>query len=150
MSNKAFSLVWLRNDLRVYDNQALFEACQSGLPVVALFVATPQSWQQHVMAPMKQDFIRRRVQQLKIELAALNIPLLAIEGSHYSAVPELMRQLIDAGAEALYGHAEYELRERVRDGQVSNAFANSGKACFWFDRKAVMPPGSILSKTGGI
>lgn len=150
MSNTAFSLVWLRNDLRVYDNQALFEACQAGLPVVALFVATPDSWLQHFMAPMKQDFIRRRVQQLQTELAALNIPLLAIEGSHYSALPELMQQLIDAGAEALYGHTEYELRERMRDRKVSATFANAGKACYWFDRKAVMQPGSILSKTGGI
>jgi deoxyribodipyrimidine photo-lyase len=150
MSNKAFSLVWLRNDLRLYDNQALFEACQSGLPVVALFIATPDSWQQHFMAPVKQDFIRRRVVQLQTELAALNIPLVAIEGSHYSAVPELMQQLIKAGAEILYGHTEYELRERVRDRKVSETFTNAGKACFWFDRKAVMPPGSILSKTGGI
>ena len=150
MSNKAFSLVWLRNDLRLYDNQALFEACQSGLPVVALFIATPDSWQQHFMAPVKQDFIRRRVVQLQTELAALNIPLVAIEGSDYSAVPELMQQLIKAGAELLYGHTEYELRERARDRKVSDIFAKAGKACFWFDRKAVMPPGSILSKTGGI
>jgi deoxyribodipyrimidine photo-lyase len=150
MSTSAFSLVWLRNDLRVYDNQALFEACQAGLPVVAVFVATADSWQQHVMAPIKQDFIRRRVLQLQTQLAALNIPLLAIEGSHYGAVPQLMQELIAAGAEALYAHTEYELRERVRDQKVSQVFANAGKACFWFDRKAVMAPGSVLSKTGGI
>lgn len=150
MSTRAFSLVWLRNDLRLYDNQALVEACQSGLPVVALFVATPQSWQKHFMAPIKQDFIRRRVRQLERELATLNIPLLAVEGTDYDAVPALMQQLIVAGAEALYSHTEYELRERVRDRKVSDIFAQAGKASFWFDRKAVMPPGSILSKTGGI
>lgn len=150
MSIRAFSLVWLRNDLRVYDNQALFEACQAGLPVVAVFVATADSWQQHVMAPIKQDFIRRRVLQLQTQLAALNIPLLAIEGSHYGAVPQLMQELIAAGAEALYAHTEYELRERVRDQKVSQVFAKAGKACCWFDRKAVMVPGSVLSKTGGI
>jgi deoxyribodipyrimidine photo-lyase len=150
MSKTAFSLVWLRNDLRVYDNQALYEACQAGLPVVALFIATAQSWQQHFMAPIKQDLIRRRVQQLQTELAALNIPLLAIEGGHYSDIPALMQQLCDSGAAALYGHTEYELREQVRDRKVSDVFADAGKACFWFDRKAVMAPGSILSKTGGI
>lgn len=150
MSTRAFSLVWLRNDLRLYDNQALFEACQAGLPVVAVFVATVDSWQQHVMAPIKQDFIRRRVLHLQTQLAALNIPLLAIEGSHYAAVPQLMQELIAAGAEALYAHTEYELRERVRDQKVSQVFANAGKACFWFDRKAVMVPGSVLNKTGGI
>lgn len=150
MSKTAFSLVWLRNDLRVYDNQALYEACQAGLPVVALFVATAQSWQQHFMAPIKQDLIRRRVQQLQTELAALNIPLLAIEGGHYSDIPALMQQLCASGAAALYGHTEYELREQVRDRKVSDVFADAGKACYWFDRKAVMAPGSILSKTGGI
>ncbi|KKL02269.1 deoxyribodipyrimidine photo-lyase [Rheinheimera mesophila] len=150
MTHTAFSLVWLRNDLRIYDHQALFEACQAGLPVVALFIATAQSWQQHDMAAMKQDLIRRRVLQMQTELAALNIPLLAVEGSDYAAVPQLMQQLVDAGASALYAHTEYELRERVRDQKVSRVFANAGKHCYWFDRKAVMPPGSILSKTGGI
>ncbi len=150
MSTTAFSLVWFRNDLRLYDNQALSEACQSGLPVVALFVATPETWQLHAMAPIKQDFIRRRVHKMRSELAELNIPLLCVEGSDYASVPELMHKLISAGAEALYAHTEYELRERVRDDKVSRVFADAGKASFWFDRKAVMAPGSILSKTGGV
>jgi len=150
MNRTAFSLVWLRNDLRLHDNQALFEACQAGLPVVAVFIATPLSWNQHHMAPIKQDFIRRRVIQMKTELAALNIPLLALEGSSYRTIPELMRQFIGCGAHALYGHVEYELRERARDDMVSALFASFGKACFWYDRRAVMAPGSVLSKTGGV
>ncbi len=57
-----FSIVWLRNDLRCYDNAALHAALELGLPVVIVFVATPRTWSQHQMAPIKQDLLRRRVQ----------------------------------------------------------------------------------------
>ena len=110
-----FQLVWLRNDLRHFDNAALHAAAQTGLPVVAVFIATPQTWQQHDMAPIKQDLIRRRVGALKQELAALGIPLLAIEAGDYRDCAAILQRLAQQGAAGLYAQTEYELREQQRD-----------------------------------
>jgi len=145
-----FQLVWLRNDLRHYDNAALHAAAQTGLPVVAVFIATPQTWQQHDMAPIKQDLIRRRVVALKQELAALGIPLLAIEAERYTDCAAILHQLVQQGAVGLYAQVEYELREQQRDLSVKNALDSLGVPCFWFDSQCVMPPGSVRSKTGDI
>ncbi len=57
----AFALAWLRNDLRLADNPVLVQAAQTGLPVLAVFIATAATWQQHQMAAIKQDLSRRRV-----------------------------------------------------------------------------------------
>ncbi|MDZ7870462.1 MAG: deoxyribodipyrimidine photo-lyase [Rheinheimera sp.] len=146
----AFQLVWLRNDLRHYDNAALHAAAQTGLPVVAVFIATPQTWQLHEMAPIKQDLIRRRVDALKQELAVLGIPLLAIESERYSDCAGILLKIAQQGAAGLYAQTEYELREQHRDQSVSRALSAIGVPCFWFDSQCVMPPGAVRSKTGDI
>jgi len=146
----AFQLVWLRNDLRHYDNAALVAAGQTGLPVVAVFIATPQTWALHQMAPIKQDLIRRRVQALQQELALLGIPLLALEVARYQDCAALLQTLAQQGAQALYAQTEYELREQQRDQAVAAALAAVGIPCFWYDTQCLMPPGSVRSKTGDI
>ncbi|WP_333606754.1 deoxyribodipyrimidine photo-lyase [Arsukibacterium sp.] len=149
-----FQLVWLRNDLRCYDNAALYFAAEAAQrlqqPLVVLFAATKDSWQAHDMAPIKQDFIRRRVQALQQELAQLNIPLLAIEASDYASMQPLFQLLADLGMAACYAHTEYELREQHRDHKITALLAARGIACFWYDKLCVMPPGSIKTQSGDV
>ena len=94
---QSLNVVWFRNDLRCYDNACLSSAVEfanrTGNAVIGIFIATPDTWQLHDMAPIKQDLVRRRVKQLQTELQQINIPLLAIEGSTYDAVPEVFCQL---------------------------------------------------------
>lgn len=147
-------LVWLRHDLRVYDNQALYTACSAAAhdkgTVLALFIATPQSWNAHQMAPLRQDLLRRRVLAMQTELAALNIPLLAVEGTDYTSCAPLIAALLPLGVKALYAQVEYELREQRRDQQLSALLAEQGVAAHWFDRLCIMPPGSIRTQQGDI
>ena len=103
--------------------------------------------QQHDMAPIKQDLIRRRVVALQQELAVVGIPLLAIEADCYSECAAILRQLAQQGAVGLYAQTEYELREQHRDLAVTHALGAMGVPCFWFDSQCVMPPGSVRSKT---
>ena len=45
----ATQLVWFRNDLRITDNSALSAACRcADDKVIALFVATPEQWKNHL------------------------------------------------------------------------------------------------------
>lgn len=61
-------LVWFRRDLRIKDNIALYEACLSGEPVMAVYYETPQQWKAHGLAPMQADLIQRRLLILQQEL----------------------------------------------------------------------------------
>ena len=73
MSNN-LQLCWLRADLRITDNQALWHASQSG-PAVAVFIVTANDWRAHDDAPVKIDFWRRNLQALTDELSQRHIPL---------------------------------------------------------------------------
>lgn len=154
MEKPPIHLVWLRHDLRYHDNQALFAARQAAEAdngiVVALFIATPFSWQQHDMAMIRQDLVRRRVQALRLELAELHIPLLAVEGSDYGGCAELIATLLPLGVVALHAQQEYEVREVARDEQVASRLRLQHIPCYWFDRLCVMAPGTVLTQQGDI
>ncbi|MAD76846.1 MAG: deoxyribodipyrimidine photo-lyase [Rheinheimera sp.] len=146
-------IVWLRNDLRVFDNASLFHAAQNAREqqssaVVALYIATPTTWQQHNMAPIKQDLIRRRVKQMHQELAQQGIPLLALEADTYQDCEAIFASLASEGMVALYGQVEYELREQQRDNVITEQLQEKGVEVNWYDRLCIMPPASILTQSG--
>ena len=73
----ATHLVWFRADLRIHDNLALAAACRDkNARVLALFIATPQQWQQHAMAPRQAAVIHAHLNDLQQQLADKGIPLL--------------------------------------------------------------------------
>lgn len=144
------ALVWLRNDLRCFDNAAMVAAQQTGLPLVALYIATPDTWQQHQMAPIKQDLLRRRVQQMQLELAEFSIPLLLIEGSNYQHCVEQVIEVCRLGVVSLFAQREYELREQQRDQLVASSLAKIGIDCHFIDNQCRFAPGTVLSKTGDV
>lgn len=150
----ALTVVWFRNDLRTLDNTVLCSAIEHATrhdtALVGLFIATPQTWTQHDMAPIKQDLIRRRVQALGQELAALNIPLLAIEGSGYQQVPAVFAQLCQSFRLTVFAQTEYELREQQRDAKVAQLLSDSSGELVQFDTQCIMPPGSIRTQQGDI
>ena len=53
-------LIWLRSDLRQHDNTALAAAAARG-PTVAVYLLSPQQWQEHDDAPCKVDFWLRNL-----------------------------------------------------------------------------------------
>lgn len=154
MINMPLHVVWLRHDLRYHDNQALYAASLAAQAdngrVVVVFIATPHTWQQHDMALIRQDLLRRRVAALTTELATFNIPLWAFEGTDYQQCVILFEQLLSLGMVALYAQQEYELREARRDSDVTQRLSQCNCPVHWFDRLCVMPPGSVLTQQGDI
>lgn len=148
------NVVWLRNDLRSFDNAVLSsateDAARTGAAVLALYIATPDTWQLHDMAAIKQDLLRRRVKQLQQELATLNIPLLAIEGSSYQQTPAVFTRLGQHFLLKVFVQSEYELREQQRDDLVENAVQVSNGQFIRFDTQCIMPPGSVRTQQGDI
>ena len=67
---------WFRRDLRLHDNPGLAAAQrlaqQRGVPLQTCYLATPQQWVQHDMAPRQADLLERRLNALGQELADQN------------------------------------------------------------------------------
>ena len=71
-------IVWLRHDLRTYDNPALFRAAKEQEGVLAVYFICREMLTNHVAAPVQVDFIRRHLLLLNSDLTELNIPLVVI------------------------------------------------------------------------
>lgn len=143
------SVVWFRRDLRIHDNLALKAACQGeGARVIAIFLATPEQWRRHAIAPRQAWFIRQHVIALGHSLAELGIAL------HVAVVPDFDASVrwIEAfcqqhRATRLFYHYQYELDERRRDAALERVL--EGKVvCQGFDDGVLLAPGSVTTGSG--
>jgi deoxyribodipyrimidine photo-lyase len=70
---------YFKCDIRTKDNHALHlaseKATSKGVPLIGLFIVSPQDWQAHVTSAVRVDFVLRTLEVLKRDLAALDIPL---------------------------------------------------------------------------
>ncbi|WP_318416109.1 deoxyribodipyrimidine photo-lyase [Photobacterium leiognathi] len=147
--NEDHVIIWFRDDLRTVDNTALNHAIETGLPVIALFVATPMQWHEHHVAAIQVDFIHRRLRVLKQQLALLNIPLQVMQCNDFS-------ESVDAIAEYCHQHRvvhvfvnkQYPLNEQLRDEKLGVLLAQSGIKQSLFDDNYVLEPETILNREG--
>ncbi|WP_305418882.1 deoxyribodipyrimidine photo-lyase [Photobacterium leiognathi] len=147
--NEDHVIIWFRDDLRTVDNTALNHAIETGLPVIALFVATPMQWHEHHVAAIQIDFIHRRLRVLKQQLSVLNIPLQVMQCNDFS-------ESVDAIAEYCHQHRvvhvfankQYPLNEQLRDEKLGVLLAQSGIKQSLFDDNYVLEPETILNREG--
>jgi len=154
-------LVWFRNDLRVRDNPALYQASEDARKnntgsdeslisgVIAVVTFCPQQWLLHDESPSKLAFWLANLAQLKLELNALNIPLKVISGDLFSSVGDLLLEFSKCyQCNALYINQEYCLNEQRRDDQVNSLFKQNGLNVYRCHGDTVVEPGLLLNQSG--
>jgi deoxyribodipyrimidine photo-lyase len=141
-------LIWFRTDLRVRDNTALTAALSAG-PVIALFLITPDQWQEHDDALAKVDFWRRNLQTLSDALAQLNIPLLIRECLRWSDAANVIHDLCRTyKVRDVHINAEYGVNEDRRDTAVDNHLRQHQISVHHHLDQLLFEPGTVLTKSG--
>ncbi|QIE02014.1 deoxyribodipyrimidine photo-lyase [Buchnera aphidicola (Uroleucon sonchi)] len=122
------NLMWFRNDLRVHDNIALYEACKSNEDqVLSLFIATPDQWNNHNMSDQKRSFIYCHLESLKRELFQLNIILHYYESTDFlNSVKYLIYFCQYHKINNLFYNYEYAINERKRDCLAKKKLSQKG------------------------
>ena len=144
-------LIWFRRDLRLKDHQALSQACQEGLPVVAVYFETPEQWHSHQMAPIQADLIYRRLKVMQTKLATLNIPLIVRSLDDFDGIPHSLTQLCRSlEVRQVFCTRDYEVDELQRDSCVADALLKENIDFHVIDDKCVLAPGTLKTKTGGV
>ena len=143
------SLVWLRHDLRIYDNPALFKAAESGQGVVAVYVHCDAYVHLHTIAAAQLDFVRRHLLIMATDLANLNIPLLVVRVQKPDEIaPELLRLAQNVNAGYCYFNAEYPVNELNRDLAVNQLLRDNGILVKRCHDRCMIPPGMIRNGQG--
>ncbi|MEZ5508962.1 MAG: deoxyribodipyrimidine photo-lyase [Gammaproteobacteria bacterium] len=141
--------VWFRNDLRVFDNPALQEACRGREPVVAIYLYTPQQFAAHDMGANKQRFIIETVMALSQDLQKLNIPLLALRCKRFDDSLKTLEQVCrEHGITAVHCNEEYELNEQRRDAEAFRRLQRHNVIFTRHQDQVLLAPGSVLTGQG--
>lgn len=148
ISSLKYQLCWFRTDLRVRDNPALSDALALG-PTRAIYIATPSQWQLHDDAPIKVDFWRRNLNELKGELRKLNVDLHCFQVADYKEIPQLLQKLlVSFEIAALHYNRECPLNERKRDEMVNAVCMKQGVAVSSAADQLLISPQLVLNKSG--
>jgi len=126
-----YSIVWLRRDLRLEDNAALYHGLRSGVPIKPIFI-----FDENILSKLnaKDDarvtFLHNTVVELKSELKALGSDLQV----YYDKPWNVWRQLVDDDdLVAAYVNRDYETYAIDRDSSVADMLGKAGKG--WYDYK---------------
>lgn len=143
----ATHLVWLRNDLRIHDNYALHAACRDAdATVLALFIATPAQWENHVMAPRQAAFIYQSLLDVQKSLAEKGIPLYLLQCDDFTASVGLLKAFCQKhNVDRLFYNYQYEVNERDRDAAAERELYDLDISSQGFDDSLLLPPGSVLT-----
>ena len=118
------ALVWLRRDLRLYDNAALSHALKEAKQVWLAFI-----FDTDILKPLIQgeldakglkherrvDFIWQGLQQIDDELRALGGGLIVRFGKPIESIPQIAKEL---GVDAIFTNHDYEPSAIARDSAV--------------------------------
>ncbi|GAA6168039.1 cryptochrome/photolyase family protein [Sessilibacter corallicola] len=150
MSHSPLHLIWFRNDLRLNDNPALFNAAKAG-SVVGVFFICEKQWQEHNDSPAKLGLIADRLREFSKELKQKNIPLKIIAVDYFTEIPGKLTQFCKKHAiHDLWFNNEYPLNEKKRDDQTEQELKKISVTSHRFNGDVILPPGSVLNNSGSM
>ncbi|KAH8105917.1 DNA photolyase, FAD-binding/Cryptochrome [Cristinia sonorae] len=145
---------WMRmEDMRISDNTALSQASElavkSGVPLLVLFVLSPQDYKAHDRGARRIDFTLRNLRVIQDSLAQLNIPLYTLTHTPRKTLPERVLSIMTQWkVKNVFANIEYEVDELRRDIRVSELARNGGIQCTFLHDKCVIAPGLVQTKEG--
>ncbi|TFK43424.1 DNA photolyase, FAD-binding/Cryptochrome [Crucibulum laeve] len=143
---------WMRmSDLRITDNRALSRASeraqQKGIPLVVVFIFSPQDYIAHDRSARRIDFMLRNLQSLKRSFEILNIPFYTTTMHKRTAIPsKMVSLLVFLGCMNLFANIEHEVDELRRDIKICDLAKLEGIQVNFIHDKCVVEPGIVLTK----
>ncbi|MEO1648537.1 MAG: deoxyribodipyrimidine photo-lyase, partial [Pseudomonadota bacterium] len=134
-------IVWLRRDLRMADNPALFEAAKRG-PVVAVFVLDDAVAKTHAYGGASRWWLHHSLESLQASYANRHAKIVLRRGD---AVEELLNLAKETGATTIHANRHYEPWWR----NAEKALGEQIDLQRYDDANFLTVMGSIQTGTGG-
>lgn len=145
---------WFKQDLRTSDNRGLSLAARrakdSGVPLICVYLVSPQDWEAHITAPVRVDFMLRCLEVLKADLEELEIPLYMETVPKRRQVGKRLLELCDEWkASHLFCNIEYEVDELRREAELVRDGLRQGLVVTTVHDTCVVKPGVLKTGAGG-
>lgn len=139
------TLVWLRRDLRLHDNAALYRAEQDSEAIIPVFVLAPSLLKSDTMGAPIVQFFFHALQGLRTRLQNAGSDLVVLEGDFEE---ELLKFADSFQCDALYFNRDTDPTAITRDKAITEAFETSGRTVASFVDQVYFPHESIKGATG--
>lgn len=108
MSTKeSISIVWLKRDLRLHDNEAVYKAIQSGNRVLLLYVFEDLLMEDAHYSERHWNFIKESIQDINHELKAYHTKVFSVKGNMMSICNQLLNHF---KIDTVFSHQETGLQ----------------------------------------
>lgn len=144
---------WFKRDLRTHDNKGLSLAGQLAkkynIPLIAMFIVSPQDYQAHFTSPPRVDFELRTLEVLKRDLGEKDIPLFVETIENRKRVPARLLELFEKwGAKHVFCNIEYEVDELRREAKMTKKCLDRGIDFTAVHDDVVVAPGQLHTQQG--
>ena len=139
------SLIWLRRDLRLYDNAALFHALKNSNQVYVVFI-----FDTHILNKLKNkkdrriEFIHSSLSEIKEDLNRQDSDLIVEKGEPESLIPKLITKY---KCDSLYINRDYEKYAQDRDNLIIKLLAKNQINTYTFKDQVLFEKGEILTQS---
>ncbi|MEN9685260.1 MAG: hypothetical protein RLZZ28_1046 [Bacteroidota bacterium] len=122
--NTAINIIWLRRDLRLRDNAALYHALKEGIPVLPVFI-----FDKHILnqlenrADRRVAFIHDALNKMQAELRELGSSLCVLHDYPLNAIAGLIKKY---AVKQVFVNHDYEPYAKERDSMIAKALMESG------------------------
>lgn len=137
------ALVWLRQDLRLADNPALYHAARASQDVLPVYCYDAQ----HPYAPgaASRWWLHHSLADLQQRLKKLGVQLSLQRGAGSDLIPKWVKQ---HGIEAVYWNEGITPVDRAHDRQLQQALAKLGVAAHCYPANLLHDPATFLNQQG--
>ncbi len=136
---------WLRRDLRLTDNAALYHALRSGLPVLPVFVFDRAILDALPRQDLRVQFIHQTLTALNAQLAHYGCSIWVHYGSPAEAWGQLCQQFT---LHAVYAAHDYEPYAIARDAAIATQLAAQGAAFHTYKDQVIFDRDEVLTGHG--
>ncbi len=144
-SKDGLAVWWIRRDLRLEDNAALFHALTSGKQVVPLFIFDKHILDLLPASDRRVVFIHQQLQALQARLAAMGSTLVVRYGIPEEIWPEVVAEWPIKG---VYTNHDYEPYARKRDPEIAALLAEKDVSFHTWKDQVIFEKEEILTGQG--
>ena len=138
------TLLWLRQDLRLRDNDALRAAAERAQPIVPVYIWSPDEEGEWPPGAASRWWLHHSLHALDAELRQRGLRLIVRAGPTLEQLQGLIR---DCGATAVYWNRRYEPAARACSAEVKLALTRQGIETRSFNSTLLVEPSTFLNQS---
>ncbi|MNK10186.1 Deoxyribodipyrimidine photo-lyase [compost metagenome] len=145
-NNTTINICWLRRDLRLDDNAALYHSLKAENPVLVVFILDKNILDKlENKADARVDFIHQQLSKINDQLIDKGSSLLVKYDTPENAWQQIIR---DFKVSTVYTNHDYEPYARKRDERISELLEKNGIAFHTFKDQVIFEKGEVKKADG--